>query len=242
MIEGIKKMSMVFNVLIISTAHARLGTSGQATGLWLEEFTTPYYRFTQAGSHVTVASLPGGRIPIEPGSLGPQGSNPASVEKFLRDESARHLLENSKPLASLSTEGWDIVYIPGGHGAMWDLASSRELAEFLSSVWANKAVIGSVCHGPAALVNVREQNGKPLVSGRRLNCFSQSEEEAVNLTDTVPFPLEGRLRELGALYEKGPNFTAYAVQDERLITGQNPMSSEMVAQLILKAADELRGK
>lgn len=234
-------MTSNLNTLIITTAHSTLGSSGTATGLWLEEFTTPYYIFTQAGARITVATLPGGEVPLDPGSINVEGKNPISVDRFFKDEHAQAILKTSKPLSSLSAKGWDIVYIPGGHGAMWDLASSQELAEFLTTAWANKSIIGSVCHGPACLINVKDETGKALVFGRHVNAFSDSEECAINLTSIVPFPLENKLRELGALYEKGTDFTAFAVQDGRLVTGQNPMSSEKVAQMILKAASEFLG-
>lgn len=230
--------SFILDVLIIVTAHSSLGNTGNATGVWLEEFTTPYYMFKDASANITVASLPGGEVPIDPLSLQSDGELPASVQRFLKDDIAKEALNSTESLSKLSAKGWDIVYIPGGHGVMWDLASSQELGDFLTQAWADKAVLGTVCHGPVSLINVRDEEGFPVVHGRHVNAFSDSEEKALKLETTVPFLLETKLKELGAIYEKGPDFTSYAVRDGRLVTGQNPMSSEKVGQLMLEAVKE----
>lgn len=121
---------------------------------------------------------------------------------------------------------------------MWDWGSSENLGRFLSDVWKNQPVLGSVCHGAAALVNVKDEAGAPLVKGRTVNSFTDSEEAAMKLASVVPFPLETKLRELGANFEKGENFSAFTVSDGRLVTGQNPASSLLVAKGLLKAAQE----
>ncbi len=228
------------HILVIVTAHAALGNTDQSTGLWLEEFSEPYYQFTTAQAEITVASLPGGAIPLDPHSVRDAGGNPPSVERFLADRAAQQLLKQTVSLASLPSKGWDIVFIPGGHGAMWDLASSEALGKFLSEVWQNKTIVGSVCHGPAAFINAKDSDGNPIVRGRLVNAFSDSEERSMKLTTTVPFLLETKLRSLGARYVQGADFTPNVVRDGRLITGQNPMSSALVAQALLKAANEVR--
>lgn len=231
-------MATALKVLFIVTAHSTLGTTGNTTGLWFEELSTPYYVFVDSGAKVTIATLPGGQVPVEPRSMSPDGKNPASVERFIKDEAAMSQMQSSKKLADLPFAEYDVVFIPGGHGAMWDLGSSKELGEFLTKAWANGEIIASVCHGPAGLVNAKDTDGKPLVAGKKVGGFSDSEETAMKLTQVVPFMLETRLRELGADYQSGPNFQAFAVRDGRLVTGQNPASSEKVAELALEAAGE----
>lgn len=233
-------MATPVSILIIVTAHAALGSTGQSTGLWLEEFTTPYYEFVEANAKITVASLPGGQIPLDPHSVRDAGANPPSVERFLKDSTAQQFLKASVPLSQLSPQGWDIVFVPGGHGAMWDLASSEDLGRFLSEAWKDNAILGSVCHGPAAFVNAKDVNGEPLVKGKIVNAFTDSEEAAMRLTTTVPFKLETKLRSLGAQFVRGADFTANVAEDGRLITGQNPMSSALVAQALLKAVTTYR--
>ncbi len=228
-------MTNTLTVLIIATTHEDLGGTGHATGLWFEELTTPYYAFTDAGAQVTIASLPGCDIPIDPRSEDARGKNPASVERFLDDGYAMAQKRNSIKLVDISPDNYDVIFIPGGHGAMWDLASSRELGDFLTKAWAKGKIISSVCHGPAGLVNVREVDGKPLVAGKKVSAFSNSEEDTSGLAEVVPFLLETRLRGLGADYRSGPDFQAFAVRDGRLITGQNPESAGKVAELVLEA-------
>lgn len=228
------------NVLIIVTAHAALGNTGEKTGLWFEELTTPYYAFLDGGAKAAIASLPGGQIPLDPRSVAAGGKNPASVERFIKDRAATQQVKNTLKLAEVSARDFDAVFIPGGHGAMWDLASSRELGEFLTDAWGRGKVLASVCHGPAGLVRARDEQGNPLVAGRKVSAFSNSEEEQMKLAKVVPFLLESRLRELKADYRSGPDFQPFAVRDGRLVTGQNPASSEKVARLALEALKESR--
>ena len=231
-------MSDEKHILIIVTAHAVFGQTGEKTGLWFEELSTPYYAFIDHGARVDLVSLPGGPVPIDPRSLATEGRNPASVERFLKDQAAMDQLLNSRKLSDVSVEDYQAVFIPGGHGAMWDLAASRELGDFLSAAWAGGAVLASVCHGPAGLVNARDSQGRPLVAGRKVGAFSNSEEAQMKLSEVVPFLLETRLRQLGADYQSGPDFEPFVVRDGRLITGQNPASSKKVADLLLEALDE----
>ncbi|MHA6345928.1 type 1 glutamine amidotransferase domain-containing protein [Roseivivax sp. CAU 1761] len=221
-------------VLMIVTSHSELGDTGNKTGVWLEEFTTPFYALTDAGHDVTVATLGGRRIPIDPNSEPSGDDEPDSVKRFRNDSTASVWIEGPTDLATHDPNAYDGIFIPGGHGAMWDLASSDELAKFLSTVWANGKILASVCHGPAALVNVKDENGNPVVKGRKVSAFTDSEEESTGLVDAMPFLLESKLRELGADFQGAPDWQSQAVEDGRLITGQNPMSSEKVAELLTR--------
>jgi len=215
-------------ILILSTAHARLGDTGNKTGLWLEELAAPYYILRDAGHEVTVATIGGAPIPVDPNSE-PEGEGAAA--RFEDDPAAMALLTGPANLSDLSPDAFDAVFVPGGHGAVWDLAGSDEVARFLAETWQQGKPLASVCHGPAAFVGV-EIDGVPLVKGRKVSAFTDSEEEGTGLQDVVPFLLESRLRELGADFQPGPDMQPKAVADGRLITGQNPMSSEEVARLL----------
>jgi putative intracellular protease/amidase len=231
-------MSTTIKILMILTSQATMGDDPRLTGVWFEELSTPYYAFIDAGAQVDVASIAGGQVPIDPHSREADGKNPPSVERFLKDTSAMHKIEASMKIDGLSTKGYAAVFMPGGHGTMWDLPKSIRLANLLSAAWAEGKVVSAVCHGPAGLVNVKDVNGQPLVAGRHVAAFTDSEEAAAGLTDKVPFLLENRIRSLGAKYESGPNFQPFAVRDGNLVTGQNPASSEEVARLVLEAVHE----
>jgi len=235
-------MTQALKILIVLTSHAMAGSADHPTGVWLEEFTTPYYAFVEAGVEVDVASIQGGRVPIDPGSVLPEGKNPPSVERFLDDPVARAKIEASIALESVSSAPYAAVFLPGGHGTMWDLPTSEQLAKLISEAWAEGKVVAAVCHGPAGLVNGRDEAGKPLVAGRRVAAFTNSEEAAAKMDKQVPFALETRIRDLGARYENGPDFKPFAVRDGRLVTGQNPASSDVVADLVLEAIHETVAK
>lgn len=223
------------HVLIISTAHDTLGDTGNKTGVWLEELAAPYYALLDAGHDVTVATLAGDPIPVDPASE-PGDDGAETARRFKADEAAMARLSDPKSLSDVSPESFDAVYIPGGHGAVWDLSASDELAAFLAMVWVQEKPIASVCHGPAALVRV-EIDGQPLVYDKRVAAFTDSEEKGTGLTDVVPFLLETRLSQLGAQIHKAGDMQPNAVADGRLITGQNPMSSDKVAELLVAALD-----
>lgn len=227
-------------ILLILTSQATMGDDPRQTGVWFEELSTPYYAFIDAGAEVDIASIAGDKIPVDPHSIQPEGKNPPSVERFLKDKAAMAKLEGSLKIDNVSTDGYAAVFLPGGHGTMWDLPKSAKLADLLSGAWADGKVIAAVCHGPAGLVNVKDTNGQPLFAGRRVSAFTNSEEEAAGLTKTVPFLLETRIRELGAKYERGGDFQPFAVRDGKLVTGQNPPSSREVARLVLEAVREAK--
>lgn len=233
-------MSTPIKILMILTSQATMGDDPRPTGVWFEELSTPYYAFVDAGAQVDIASIAGGKIPIDPHSLEADAKSTPSVARFISDATAMQKIQVSMKIDALSTEGYSAVFLPGGHGTMWDLPKSSQLADLLSSAWSNGKVISAVCHGPAGLVNVKDASGKPLLAGRRVSAFTNSEEAAAGLTDKVPFLLETRIRTLGAKYQSGTDFQPYAVRDGRLVTGQNPASSEKVAHLVLEAIQQTR--
>jgi putative intracellular protease/amidase len=228
-------MLKTLKILMVLTSHATMGDTGQPTGVWFEELSTPYYAFIDAGVEVDLASINGGPVPIDPGSQAPEGQNPASVERFLKDKAAMAKLQASTSVDTVTDTQYAAIFLPGGHGTMWDLPGSTALATLLSNAWTHGKVVAAVCHGPAGLVNVKNADGKPLVAGKRVSAFTNAEEDAAGKTDKVPFLLESRIRELGAKYESGPNFQPFAVRDGNLVTGQNPASSQKVAELTLEA-------
>lgn len=223
------------NILMITTSAATLRGPDKPTGLWFEELASPYYAFVEAGASVTLASIAGGPVPIDPRSVKPKGENEASVDRFLDDAAASCALAATPAVTGIDVTAYDAVFLPGGHGTMVDLPESAELAALLGTAWAEGKVVAAVCHGPAGLVNVKDQAGAPLVKGRRVTGFSDSEERAVGLDASVPFLLETRLRELGGLYDSAADFQPFAVADGRLVTGQNPASSALTAKLVLEA-------
>ncbi|MEL7138693.1 MAG: type 1 glutamine amidotransferase domain-containing protein [Pseudomonadota bacterium] len=223
-------------ILITATSADRM-TSGEATGIWLEELTTPYYAFSDAGAEVTLASIKGGAIPLDQRSLAPKGENDASVERYLDDPAFQQAVAQSLPLTEVAglAASFDALFLPGGHGTMFDYPDSAELTELIEGFDRAGKVVSAVCHGPAGLVAAKSTDGTPLVAGRSVAAFSDSEEHAVGLQDAVPFLLESRLRELGAVIAPAPDFQAYAVRDGNLVTGQNPASAEKTAALVMEA-------
>ena len=216
-------------------AQRQLVPDGSATGIWLDELVAPYYVFADAGYDVTVASIAGGNIPIDPRSLAEAGKNPPAVERYLGDAALKAKLADSPALTEELVQSHDALFLPGGHGTMWDLPGSTLLGNAVASMLDKDAVVAAVCHGPAGLVGARDASGQPVVAGRKITAFTDSEEKAAGLDEAVPFLLESRLRELGALVETGPDFAPHAIRDGQLVTGQNPASAEKVAQLVIDA-------
>lgn len=219
------------SILIVTTSHAAIGGTSEPTGVWLEELTTPYYAFRDAGAAVTIASIEGGAVPIDPRSTA--GDLPESAKRFLDDPQARKAIETTPAISTIDIGSFNAIFLPGGHGTMWDFPTSTALSQRVADAFAAGKVVAAVCHGPAGLVSVKDAAEKPLVAGRRVTGFTDSEERAVGLENTVPFLLESRLRELGGRYESAADFQPFAVADGRLITGQNPASSALTAQLTL---------
>lgn len=226
------------NVLFVVTSHDSLGDGDEPTGLWLEELAAPYYAFIDAGCDVRIASIKGGKVPIDPKSESKRGENPESVERFLDDEEAMTAIKETPAVSEVDSFDFDVLFIPGGHGTMWDMPDNEHLAKLVAATYESGRIVAAVCHGPAGLVGATLSDGEPLVKDRDVSAFTDSEEEAAGLTKTVPFLLESRLTELGANVRSAPNFEPFALADGNLITGQNPPSSEKVAELVLRALDK----
>lgn len=226
---------MTQRILIIVTSHAQMGDTGKKTGLWVEELAVPYYQFVDAGLQVEISSPVGGAAPLEPNSLKPTGQNDPVVERFLADPVAQRQINAMQRLEALDMAAFDAVFLPGGHGTMWDLPLADSVRSKVEQATAANKVVAAVCHGPAGLVAARRPDGQSIVQGKRVTGFTDSEEDAVGLTKVVPFLLESRLRELGGQFECGPNWLPFAVRDGQLITGQNPASSRLVGQHVLDA-------
>jgi len=224
-----------FNILMVATSAATMGDEAKPTGVWFEELATPYYAFVDKGASVTLASIAGGPVPVDPRSVKPMGENEASVDRFLGDAIASKALAETPAVSDINVSAYDAVFLPGGHGTMFDLPESEALAALVGAAWADCKVVAAVCHGPAGLVNAKDESGAPLVRGRRVTGFSDSEERAVGLDAAVPFLLETRLRELGGRYESVADFQPFAIADGRLVTGQNPASSALTAKLVIEA-------
>lgn len=219
-------------ILFVVTSHADLGSTGKRTGLWLEELAAPWYAVTDAGHSAVLASPQGGAAPVDPGS---NADNGTAARRFRDDSEALYRLDNTVPLKDVQWQDFDAIFLPGGHGAMWDLPEDKALAQIIGAMFDAGRIVAAVCHGPAGLVGARSRSGRPIVAGRKLACFTDAEEAAVGLTDTVPFLLAARMRSLGAQLSDAANFEPHAVRDGNLISGQNPASSEVTAQLMLAA-------
>lgn len=222
------------SILFIISSHSIMGDTGKPTGIWFEELTTPYYAFKDAGYAVDIVSISGGKAPIDPNSQKALGENPASVDRFLKDKEAISLIKDTESIENINTDKYKAIFLPGGHGTMWDLPKSEKLASIISQTFQDGNVIAAVCHGSAGLVNAIGKDGNPIVKGLKVSAFTNSEEEATGLKDVMPFLLETRLRDLGANFQMAPNFESFAVADGNLITGQNPASSEKVAKLVIE--------
>ncbi|WP_095157363.1 type 1 glutamine amidotransferase domain-containing protein [Pseudomonas sp. Irchel 3E13] len=222
-------------VLMVLTSHDQLGDTGLKTGFWLEEFAAPYYVFKDAGADVVVASPAGGRPPLDPKSDLPEFQTELT-HRFKADPDAQRVLASTVKLDAVSHEEFDTVFYPGGHGPLWDLAESRKSIDLIESFERANKPIGFVCHAPGVLRHVKTADGEPLVKGRHVTGFTNGEEEDVQLTNVVPFLIEDEFKRQGALYEKIENWAPFVLVDGKLVTGQNPASSEEAAKALLKLA------
>jgi putative intracellular protease/amidase len=220
------------NALIVVTSHSKMGLTEMETGVWLEELATPYYIFKDAGITVTVASPLGGEIPLDPKSRSLIMAT-RNTKRFNNDDDSPTLLANAVALETINANEYDLVFIAGGHGAMWDLADNTYLKKIIENLNARSKPIGAVCHGVAGLLTMENLTGDTLIKGKKITGFSNSEEESAGLTKIVPFLLETNLVAAGALYSSAVNYTSYVVTDGNIITGQNPASSEEVAKQIM---------
>lgn len=220
------------SILMVMTSHDILGTTGKPTGLWLEEFASPYYAFIDAGFNVTLASPLGGQVPVDPASL----ENDALTEdtkRFSQDEKARSALGSTLVLEDVKADEFDAVFYPGGHGPLWDLSDNSYSAALIEATLQAGKPVAAVCHAPIVLKNVKDTEGEPYIKGRAVTGFANSEEEGVGLTDVVPYLVEDELVKLGGEYSKKGDFEAYVLESGHLITGQNPPSSRPAAELLI---------
>jgi putative intracellular protease/amidase len=218
---------------MVLTSHDRLGDTGRKTGFWLEEFAAPYYVLRDAGAEITLASPKGGQPPVDPKSDDPSAETPA-MKRFRSDPEAQRALANTVKLSSVSADDFDAVFYPGGHGPLWDLAGDTNSIRLIERLYGEGKPVGAVCHGPAVLLAAKGPDGAPLVQGKRVTGFTNSEEEAVGLTKVVPFLVEDELKSLGGKYSRGADWSSHAEVDGHLVTGQNPASSEATAKALLE--------
>jgi putative intracellular protease/amidase len=220
------------NILFVLTSHDKLGDTGRKTGFWIEEFANPYYTLLDKGADITLATPKGGAAPIDPSSDTPDAST-KDTERFKNDAVAQNKIKQTLALTAIDPNDFDAIFYPGGHGPLWDLANDATSIGLIETFNKQQKPIAFVCHAPAALKGVKNEDGSPLVKGKKVTGFTNSEEEAVQLTSVVPFLVEDMLKANGGIYSKESDWAPYAVQDGNLITGQNPASSELVAEKLL---------
>lgn len=220
-------------ILFVITSNDQLGDTGNKTGFWIEEFAAPYYKLKDAGFELTLASPKGGQPPIDPNSE-TEDAKTKATERFDLDKEAQTLLANTHQLSDVTEADYDAVFYPGGHGVLWDLVEDQTSIKLIEEFNANKKPVAFVCHAPAVLKHPKNVDGKPLVEGKKVTGFTNQEEDAVQLSEVVPFLLEDMLIQNGGVYTKIEDWQPYAVEDGNLITGQNPASSEKVADLLAK--------
>lgn len=220
-------------ILMIVTSHDKMGDTGHKTGIWLEEFAAPYYRFLDAGADITLASPKGGQPPLDPNSQVPDALT-AATERFEKDSDAQSKFANTATLDGLKADDFDALFYPGGHGPLWDLASDEKSIALIEAFTAQNKPVAAVCHGPAALVRAKGPDGKALVSGKKVTSFTNEEEKAVGLDGVVPLSIEDEFKKHGATFTRGETWASFAVVDGTLVTGQNPASSEETADAVLK--------
>lgn len=221
-------------ILMVITSHDQLGDTGLKTGFWLEELAAPYYVFKDAGADITLASPLGGQPPLDPKSS-EEGFQTDATRRFEADAAATAQLANTVILSDVSHEAFDAIFYPGGHGPLWDLAEDAQSIALIEAFHAAGKPLSLVCHAPGVLKNARTPDGKPLVAGKKVTGFSNSEEAAVALTEVVPFLVEDMLKDNGGIFVAGDDWTPNVLQDGLLITGQNPASSEGAAEKLIAA-------
>jgi putative intracellular protease/amidase len=221
------------HILVVLTSHDQLGDTGKKTGFWLEELAAPYYAFVDAGAEVTLASPKGGQPPLDPKS-NETDFQTDKTRRFEADATAKAVLSNTKKLSDVSITDFDAIFYPGGHGPLWDLANDPHSITLIEDAISASKPVGLVCHAPGVLRDVRSADGTPLVNGKAVTGFSNSEEEAVGLTNVVPFLVEDMLKASGGHYSKGPDWQSHIQRDGLLVTGQNPASSNAAAHALLE--------
>jgi putative intracellular protease/amidase len=231
-------MEVVMKILVVLTSHDQLGNTGRKTGFWLEELAAPYYVFEDAGVQITLASPKGGRAPLDPKSNEPNFRTDLT-RRFEADASAEAALASTAKLKDVAHDDFDAVFYPGGHGPMWDLAEDSDSISLIERTITAGKPVALVCHAPGVLRHVKGPDGSPLVKGKKVTGFSNSEEEAVGLTKVVPFLVEDELKAKGGNYSSVADWQPYVLDDGLLITGQNPASSGPGAKALLAKLKEL---
>jgi len=224
---------IIMKILIVLTSHSELGDTGKKTGFWVEEFAAPYYELADAGAEITLASPKGGQPPIDPSSQ-LAAAQTQFTHRFDQDESLKKKLAHTLKLSDVKASDFDAVFYPGGHGPLWDLVKDTNSIALLKSFQQQGKPMALVCHAPCALLKVKLANGDPLIKGKNVTGFSDTEEAAVKLTKVVPFLLEEELKKTGAHYSKVPDWGVHVQTDGLLITGQNPASSDEAAKMLMK--------
>ncbi|MDV2581952.1 type 1 glutamine amidotransferase domain-containing protein [Alkalibacillus haloalkaliphilus] len=217
---------MTKKVLMVLTNHTKI-TDDHKTGLWLEEFALPYVKFKEQGYDVKVTSIEGGEVPLDPNSI---EDNPDW-------KAAESELKDTEKLTKDDAGEFDAIFLPGGHGTMFDFPDHETLQYVLQQFAEKEKVIGSVCHGPAGLVNVTYEDGTPIVKDRKVTAFTDEEEKEMQLDQHMPFMLEEKLREQGANFERGEKWSDFSVRDHNIVTGQNPQSSGSTADRVIRAIE-----
>ncbi|MFT6901463.1 MAG: putative intracellular protease/amidase [Colwellia sp.] len=225
-------MIMTKKILMVLTSHDELGNTGQKTGFWVEEFAAPYYAFIDAGVEVTLATPKGGQAPIDPTST-LEDFQTLATDRYDADNEAQAKIANTLTLASVNEADFDAVFYPGGHGPLWDLTDNTDSITLIENFLNAGKAVATVCHASAALLNVKQASGDFAVKGKAVTGFTNSEEEAVQLTEVVPFLVEDELIKRGGEYQKAQDWHAFAIQDGLIITGQNPASSALAAEKLL---------
>ena len=220
-------------VLFVLTSHEDLGNTGKKTGFWLEELADPYYLLIDKGISVMLASPKGGKAPMDPSSTA-ENYQTKSTKRFINDKKAQKQLSSTTKLETINVADYDAIYYPGGHGPLWDLAEDKNSIALIEDFYNAGKTVAMVCHAPAVLKNTKKKDGSPLVKGLKVTGFANSEEKASGLMEVVPFLLEDMLTKNGGNYSKGADWSPYAVEDGNLITGQNPASAKLVADMLLK--------
>ena len=216
-------------VLFVVTSHDKKGNTGQPTGYYLPEVSHPWEVLKNAGYDIDFVSPKGGQPPAEGVDL-----SDAANKAFVEDAVYQDKINHSFTPKQVNAADYDAIYYAGGHGTMWDFPDNADLAALAAKIYENGGAVSAVCHGPAGLVNVKLSNGQYLVEGKRMSAFTDEEETAVKLENVVPFLLESKLIERGAVIEKAGLWQEKVVTDGRLVTGQNPASAKGVGEALLR--------
>ena len=231
LMTGVSSANTDIKVLMVLTSHSELGDTGEKTGFWLPELTHPYYEFKKAGYTIDIASIEGGMAPLDAKSF----DEPDELNQhFLKDAELMAKVMRSKPLAAINPNDYKAIVFSGGSGAMWDFPNNDDVNRISSSIYENNGIVSAICHGPAALINIKLSDGKYLVAGKKVAAFTNEEEAMLKQTDIVPYLLQDKLIERGALHVYGKAWDENVVVDGRLITGQNPASAKKVALDVIK--------